>query len=254
MLIGRFADYPTTPNPRGDLLALGRAPTTPCSPTADALGSTDQTSRGHPRPVNNLAPTALVAGLRRRQGHRRRILHPHSHRRSHRRLNTTPSPHNTTDPAGHHPGGAVILHRTSSPSMPPRHAHPECRSATRRCDLRRDGSLPLQPLSSVLRRTDRPTTCTGRRRRPACTRPCWSWSLSIIAALGWGQARDAASDLRWAGCFLSDSRSPHRTKSNFRASSREARVQWVALYLRTSPPKLCSRWFRHRCDYCKFLK
>ncbi len=64
-----------------------------------------------------------------RWGYARRILNQHSHRRSHGRLNTTPTPQNTTDPAGHLPAGSFHT-RTSSPSMPPTCSSlvPECRS------------------------------------------------------------------------------------------------------------------------------
>jgi len=58
----------------------------------DAVALVHQTSRGYPRAINNLALQALVGRVRRRQGHRRRIYNPHSHRRSHGRLNTTPTP------------------------------------------------------------------------------------------------------------------------------------------------------------------
>ena len=41
----------------------------------DATALIHQTSRGYPRAVNNRALQALVARVRRRQSHRRRILH-----------------------------------------------------------------------------------------------------------------------------------------------------------------------------------
>ena len=57
----------------------------------DAVGLIHQTSRGYPR-GQQPRPASPRRCLRRRQGHRRRILHPHSHRRSHDRLNTTATP------------------------------------------------------------------------------------------------------------------------------------------------------------------
>ncbi len=95
----------------------------------DAVGLIHQTSRGYPRAVNNLALQALVAAFAADKARRRRILHPHGCCRSNGRLNTTPTPPNTTDPAGHVPAGHFILthpHRKCR-----RHAHPECRSTPR---------------------------------------------------------------------------------------------------------------------------
>ena len=55
----------------------------------DAAALIHQTSRGYPRAVNNLAAPGPRRGVRRGQGHRRRILHPRRGRRGHRRMTTT---------------------------------------------------------------------------------------------------------------------------------------------------------------------
>src|ERR1700736_4478300 len=87
----RYAMPPMTDKETGSYLrhhlALGGLDDTLFSD--DAVTLAHQTSRGYPRAVNNLAPSPRRR-LRRRQGHRRRILHPHGHRRSHGGLNTTP--------------------------------------------------------------------------------------------------------------------------------------------------------------------
>ncbi|AFE17627.1 hypothetical protein MRGA327_17235 [Mycobacterium tuberculosis RGTB327] len=92
----------------------------------DAIGLIHQTSRGYPRAVNNLALQALVAAFAARQGHRRRIHHPHRHRRSHGRLNTTPTPRTPPTPPDISRRGHFMTKRPHRQRR--HHAHPECRS------------------------------------------------------------------------------------------------------------------------------
>jgi hypothetical protein len=66
--------------------------------------------------------------LRRRQGHRRRILHPHGHRRSHGGLNTTPTPRTPPTPPDISRRGHFIAAHPHHQCR--HHAHPECRSTS----------------------------------------------------------------------------------------------------------------------------
>lgn len=92
----------------------------------DAAALIHQTSRGYPRAVNNLALQALVVAFAADKAIVDESLHPHRHRRSHGRLNTTPTPRTPPTP----PDPVQRGHPT--PTHPHhqhrRHAHRECRS------------------------------------------------------------------------------------------------------------------------------